>query len=273
MVFDFCEHDLAGLLSNAKVKFSLAEIKNVMKQLLNGLYKLHTNEILHRDIKAANILITKNGVLKLADFGLSRVTRKNKDKNKPEPKYTNRVVTLWYRPPELLLGERCYGPPIDMWGVGCIMAEMWTKSPILQGRTEQEQLNLIIQLCGTITVEDWPGVDKLELYSKMELPKNYRRRVKDRLKPYIRDEEALDLLDRFLTLNPNNRIDADNALNHEFFWSDPMPENLSRMLSQHSQSMFEFFAQARTRAPAQPARTNQPAPRPSNDGQYHDRVF
>ncbi|KAG8228573.1 hypothetical protein J437_LFUL008652 [Ladona fulva] len=151
LVFDFCEHDLAGLLSNVNVKFSLGEIKKVMQQLLNGLYYIHSNKtisskpdvlehawktelkngnILHRDMKAANVLITKNGVLKLADFGLARAFSANK--NGIANRYTNRVVTLWYRPPELLLGDRNYGPPVDLWGAGCIMAEMWTRSPIMQ---------------------------------------------------------------------------------------------------------------------------------------------
>lgn len=127
LVFDFCEHDLAGLISNIQVKFSLADIKSVMKQLLEGLYFIHSNKILHRDMKAANILITKTGILKLADFGLARAFSLAK-----QNRYTNRVVTLWYRPPELLLGERNYGPAIDLWGAGCIMAEMWTRSPIMQ---------------------------------------------------------------------------------------------------------------------------------------------
>lgn len=79
LVFDFCEHDLAGLLSNVNVKFSLGEIKKVMQQLLNGLYYIHSNKILHRDMKAANVLITKNGILKLADFGLARAFSANKN--------------------------------------------------------------------------------------------------------------------------------------------------------------------------------------------------
>lgn len=79
LVFDFCEHDLAGLLSNVNVKFSLGEIKKVLQQLLNGLYYIHSNKILHRDMKAANVLITKNGVLKLADFGLARAFSTNKN--------------------------------------------------------------------------------------------------------------------------------------------------------------------------------------------------
>lgn len=87
------------------------------------------------------------------------------------------MVTLWYRPPELLLGERNYGSSIDIWGAGCIMAEMWTRSPILQGNTEQAQLNLISQLCGSITPTVWPGVEDLELYNKMELLQQQKRKV------------------------------------------------------------------------------------------------
>uniref|UniRef100_A0A914EKZ1 Protein kinase domain-containing protein n=1 Tax=Acrobeloides nanus TaxID=290746 RepID=A0A914EKZ1_9BILA len=131
LVFAFYEHDLAGLLSNPNVLLKLNEIKTLMKHLLNGLYKIHSSNILHRDMKAANILISKEGVLKLGDFGLARPLFK-KLPGKMEPCYTNRVVTLWYRPPELLLGARNYGPGIDMWGAGCIMAELWTRSPILQ---------------------------------------------------------------------------------------------------------------------------------------------
>ncbi len=221
LVFEFCEHDLAGLLSNVNVKFSLGEIKSVMQQLLNGLYYIHQNKIIHRDLKAANVLITKQGVLKLADFGLARAI--SKKAGQPN-RYTNRVVTLWYRPPELLLGERNYGPSIDLWGVGCIMAEMWTRCPIMQGNTEQHQLTLIGHLCGAITPEVWPGVDGLELYNRMELPAaGCRRRVKERLKNYVKDKYACDLIDKMLCLDPSKRIDADSALNHDFFWTDPMP--------------------------------------------------
>ena len=180
LVFDFCEHDLAGLLSNFNVKFTLQEIKKVMQQMFEGLYFIHTNKIIHRDMKAANILITKQGILKLADFGLARAISINKQ-NQPN-RYTNRVVTLWYRPPELLLGERNYGPAVDMWGAGCIMAEMWTRSPImqvlvlaqiwlpvnvsLQGNTEQHQLTLIAQLCGAINEEVCPNSFLLHIPSE-----------------------------------------------------------------------------------------------------------
>lgn len=198
-------------------------------------------------MKAANVLITKHGVLKLADFGLARAF--SIPKNDVKNRYTNRVVTLWYRPPELLLGDRNYGPPVDMWGAGCIMAEMWTRSPIMQGNTEQQQLILISQLCGSFMTDVWPGVEELELYKNVELPKNQKRRVKERLRPYVKDPNGCDLLDKLLTLDPKKRIDADTALNHDFFWTDPMPCDLGKMLSQHLQSMFEYLAQ--------PRRTNQ----------------
>lgn len=271
LVFDFCEHDLAGLLSNTHVKFTLSEIKKVMQMLLNGLYYIHRNKILHRDMKAANVLITRDGVLKLADFGLARAF--SLAKNSQPNRYTNRVVTLWYRPPELLLGERIYGPPIDLWGAGCIMAEMWTRSPIMQGNTEQHQLTLISQLCGSITPEVWPNVDKYELYQKLELPKGQKRKVKDRLKAYVKDAYALDLIDKLLVLDPAQRIDSDDALNHDFFWSDPMPSDLKNMLSTHNQSMFEYLAPPRRRGGHMPQQPANQGRNPATNQTEFERVF
>jgi len=91
--------------------------------------------------------------------------------------YTNGVVTLWYRPPELLLGERNYGPAIDMWGAGCIMAEFFTRYPIMQGSSEISQLILISSLCGSITPEVWPNVINLDVYKKIILPQQNIRKV------------------------------------------------------------------------------------------------
>ena len=270
LVFEFCEHDLAGLLSNSAVKFSCAEMKKLMQMLLNALYFIHSNKILHRDMKAANVLITKNGVLKLADFGLARAIHVNKEKQR----YTNRVVTLWYRPPELLLGERNYGPPIDLWGAGCIMAELWTRAPIMQGNTEQHQLTLVSHLCGSIVPEVWPNVDKLDLFDKMVLPSGQKRKVKERLRKYVKDTHALDLIDKMLTLDPSQRVDADSALNHDFFWTDPMPQDLARTFSTYTQSMYEFLAPPRQRGALLPPRAPKPGAQASIvPSSTFDRVF
>ena len=271
LVFEFCEHDLAGLLSNSQVKFSPPEMKKIVQMLLNALYFIHSNKILHRDMKAANVLITKNGVLKLADFGLARAIHINKEQKQ---RYTNRVVTLWYRPPELLLGERNYGPPIDLWGAGCIMAELWTRMPIMQGKSEQHQLTLISHLCGTISTEVWPSVDKLELFDKMVLPSGQKRRVKERLRPYVKDPLALDLIDKLLNLDPSQRMDSDSALNHDLFWSDPLPCDLMHTLAMLNTSNFEFLTPPRQRVQgaAQPARPGTNQPSLVQSGTF-DRVF
>ncbi|XP_076093608.1 cyclin-dependent kinase 9-like [Mytilus galloprovincialis] len=269
LIFEFCEHDLAGLLSNANVKFNLGEIKMVMKQLFEGLYYIHESKILHRDMKAANILITKSGVLKLADFGLARAFSYRLPQEK-QNRYTNRVVTLWYRPPELLLGARDYGPVIDLWGAGCIMAELWTRTPIMQGKTEQHQLQLITQLCGSISKDVWPNVDRLDLFNEMEMPQGHKRKVRDRLKPYLKDAQAIDLLDKLLSLDPSKRPNADMALNHDFFWTDPDVIDLGKMLSQHSTSMFEYLAPSRR--PGQPVPQHRPT-RPPNAEHHFEKIY
>ena len=159
-------------------------------------------------------------------------------------------MTLWYRPPELLLGERNYGPSVDMWGAGCIMAEMWTRAPIMQGGTEQMQLGLISKLCGSIENAVWEGVDKMEYYNKMDLPKGLKRCVKDKIRGYVKDALGIDLVDHMLTLDPSKRMDADTALNHDFFWSDPMPCDLAPTMSRVHSSMFELHTVRRSKVAA-----------------------
>ncbi|KAI1728956.1 protein kinase domain-containing protein [Ditylenchus destructor] len=242
LVFSFCDHDLAGLLSSNQIKLKLVEIKTMMKHILEGLYKIHKSNILHRDMKAANVLIDHDGVLKLADFGLARLAIRT---GPSTPCYTNRVVTLWYRPPELLLGTRNYGPAIDIWGAGCIMAELWTRSPILQGETEQKQLILISNLCGSINPTTWTDCDKLPYTNKMELPQNLPRRIRERLKNYLQNEQALSLVDSMLTLNPEQRPDASAALDHHFFFETPMPQdNIKDLLNRlpEGKQLFEYTA-------------------------------
>lgn len=271
LVFEFCEHDLAGLLANKHVQFSLAEKKKVIQQLLEGLYWVHKNKILHRDMKAANILINKEGVLKLADFGLARPY--SVPKRGQAIRYTNRVVTLWYRPPELLLGAREYGPPIDVWGAGCVMAELWTRLPIMQGKIEQDQLVKIQKLCGGINPKTWDKVEEMPLWNKLTFQpevKNAPRIVSQRLKLYIKDANALELIEKLLTLQPSQRIDCDTALNHDFFWTDPMPEPLARTLSKIDKSLFEYLVTNPSRG------GNRPAQGPIENNDFHsafDRAY
>lgn len=255
-MFEFCEHDLAGILMNSVSVFTLGEMKMVMKQLLNALYFMQVCKILHRDLKTANILMTTDGILKVADFGLAKPFS---DPALKPRQLTNRVVTLWYRAPELLLGEQNYGPSIDIWSVGCIMAELWKRKPLLQGDTEQTQLKLICGLCGSITPDVWPTVTNLKLYRVLELPRHLERRVKTTLRLLVTDEYALDLLDKLLTLDPDQRIDAERALDHDFFWNDQMPADLRPVISRHTTSMFEYTECAKrnpNRTAVQPGQTN-----------------
>nr|CDS18483.1 cyclin dependent kinase 9 [Echinococcus granulosus] len=241
LVFEFCDHDLAGL--SQRIDFSNSVKKAIMLQLLKGLFYLHKNNVLHRDLKAANILINRNGVLKIADFGLARRTVASTRPDRP-PRYTGRVVTLWYRPPEILLNDRNYGKPVDMWGAGCIMAELWTKFPIMQGDNELAQLKLIINLCGSINSEVWPGVERLDAFRDAQLPRDIKRHVRERLKDKVSSPTAIDLIDKLLVIDPSKRFTADQALSHDYFYEDPPPGDL-KVLSREGTSYLEFFSNPR----------------------------
>lgn len=152
-----------------------------------------------------------------------------------------------------------------MWGAGCIMAEMWTRMAIMQGANELQQIKLISGLCGSFTPDVWPGVQNLEYYSKFELPMGEKRKVKERLKAYVKDSLGCDLIDKLLRLDPKTRYDADAALNHDFFWTDPMPSDLAKMLSHHLKSMFDYFG---------PQRHQGQRCQPKNqDNNFMDRIY
>lgn len=110
------DHDLTGVLRCPDVSFEPSHLKSLMAQLLKGLAYIHNRGILHRDLKSSNILLNKQGVLKIADFGLARFYARNKRND-----YTNRVITQWYKPPELLYGATIYGPEVDIWSAGCVV--------------------------------------------------------------------------------------------------------------------------------------------------------
>ena len=150
LVYEYAQHDLASLIKE-NIDFDLDCIKSIMFQILSGVKYIHDNYILHRDIKPANILIKNKGEVKLADFGLSRFFEKRKNQWRA---YTNSVVTLWYRAPELLLSECYYKTSIDMWSVGCVMAELFTKQPLFKEQNALKQISAIFSLIGRPKEED-----------------------------------------------------------------------------------------------------------------------
>lgn len=176
MVFEYMEYDLTGLMSHPSFVFTEEYTRCIMRQCLLGLSYLHGCGILHRDIKGSNILMNRMGHVKLADFGLARVASYEGD-------YTNRVITLWYRPTELLFGTTKYGAEIDIWGMGCIMVEMFSKGkPLFAGIDEVTQLQMIMKIKGSDIESEWEGVTQLPWYSfmkpKEEYPNTLRRRLR-----------------------------------------------------------------------------------------------
>ncbi|XP_058093043.1 probable serine/threonine-protein kinase At1g54610 [Magnolia sinica] len=213
LVFEYMEHDLAGLAACPGIEFTEPQVKCYMKQLFSGLEHCHNREVLHRDIKGSNLLLDNHGSLKIADFGLASFY----DPDHKQP-MTSRVVTLWYRPPELLLGATYYGVGVDLWSAGCILAELLAGKPIMPGRTEVEQLHKIFKLCGSPSDEYWKK-SKLPHATIFKPTQPYQRCIAETFKDF--PPSSLPLIETLLSIDPAQRGTATAALNSEFFKTEP----------------------------------------------------
>ncbi|KAL9610978.1 MAG: hypothetical protein Q9167_004355 [Letrouitia subvulpina] len=210
LVFEYMDKDLKKYMDSRGQggQLDFITIKSFMYQLLQGISFCHENRVLHRDLKPQNLLINSKGQLKLADFGLARAF------GIPVNTFSNEVVTLWYRAPDVLLGSRTYNTSIDIWSAGCIMAEMYTGRPLFPGTTNEDQLQKIFRLMGTPSERSWPGITAFPEYK----PGWHVYATQDLrlILPQI-DAGGLDMLGRCLQLRPEMRISALDALSHGWF--------------------------------------------------------
>ena len=239
LVMEYVEHDVRRLL--AKHQFSIPEVKCLMQQLLAAVGYLHDRWIIHRDLKTNNLLYGNNGVLKLCDFGMARLS------GEPLRSYTplQWVLTLPFRPPEGLLGAKKYDESIDMWGVGCVFAEMLERAPLFNPKTqcpEVEMLDQIFHLMGTPTQKEWPDLEALmgkrpdpflcrsgverqglniEGYTLKRSP-GAKGNFVSRFGTLLPSQDGRDLLTSLLALNPSQRISASEAFGHSYFEEEPM---------------------------------------------------
>ena len=212
LVFEFLDQDLKKYLDVCENGLELCVLQSFLYQLLHGVAYCHDHRVLHRDLKPQNLLINREGELKLADFGLARAF------GIPVRSYTHEVVTLWYRAPDVLMGSRKYSTPVDIWSIGCIFAEMANGRPLFAGTSESDQLDRIFRALGTPTETVYPGIVELPEFQKVktQFPRYPPLESWTALVPNL-TPLGIDLLSKMLSYDPAKRIAAQDALSHPFF--------------------------------------------------------
>ncbi|KAK5096853.1 serine/threonine protein kinase, CMGC, CDC2/CDK subfamily [Lithohypha guttulata] len=275
MVTPYMDHDLSGILKNPNIHLTIPQIKCYMKQLLEGCKYLHESRVLHRDMKAANLLISNAGILQIADFGLARPY----DDPPPQPGkgggeatrgYTAIVVTRWYRPPELLLQLKNYTTAVDMWGVGCVFGEMFKKRPILQGDSDLAQTQMIFSLLGAPTNETMPGWEELPGCEGIKDWGNKRSTLRHNFAADL-GPVGFSLLEELLKLDWRMRINAIDALEHPYFKTDPLPARPGDLPIMESSHEYDKQKQREERRPPPAPAGGQVGIGPQNEYGFQDR--
>ncbi|KAI8623791.1 Pkinase-domain-containing protein [Xylariaceae sp. FL1651] len=265
MVFEYLSHDLTGLLNHPSYKLDAAQRKHLAQQLFEGLDYLHKRGVLHRDIKAANILVSSDGIMKLADFGLARFYAKRHQLD-----YTNRVITIWYRSPELLLGETQYGAAVDIWSAACVMVEIFTRHAIFPGDGgEISQLEKIYNVLGTPNRREWPGLVDTPWFELLRpgyrKPNVFAEKYRERL-----PAAAFDLLAEMFQYDPLKRPSAADVLEHPYFTIEQPPPRQAIELKDIKGDWHEFESKALRREKEKQEKQQREARRAAaaKDGSY-----
>lgn len=226
IVTQLMESDLSVLIENNFEQITPQHVQYFMHQILSGLYALHSANVLHRDLKPENVMINSDCQAKIGDFGLSRGIELRWKQQQDAIHSTATLASLWYRPPELLLGSNVASHAIDIWAAGCIMFELLTGESLFPGNNPRHQLNIIVGVLGMPsgdTLDYLINTSKQHLLSLKEVDGNP---LAELLPPDV-DSLAFDLLDRMLQFDPRDRISAEEALRHPYFkMFDFQPINL-----------------------------------------------